>query len=166
MPTQDDNLDHPPDSSPAIRTARRTDAPAIARMIDLLAAYHGDVATADIAALERDVFGERPWVSVLVAEIAEELIAYAVLCPLYTAQYGQRGMDLHHLFVVPAWRSRGLGRRMVHAALDYARAQSCSAVTVGADAGNVAAQDFYQRLGFVRLPAPGPRFRVSLGPAR
>ncbi len=80
-----------------IRTAKPRDLPELNEMIALLAAHHGDAAGSTPEQLERDLFGPLPWITALVAETGEGLIGYAILVPLYRAQEGKRGMDLHHL---------------------------------------------------------------------
>jgi GNAT superfamily N-acetyltransferase len=146
----------------SVRRARLSDIPAVLDMIAQLAAHHGDRASVDADTLERDVFGDRPWSELLVAELDQELVGYGILCPLYRAQYGQRGMDLHHLFVLPAQRGKGIGRRLIEAAMDRARALGCRYFSIGTMPDNVAAQRFYLGLGFEQAPPPGPRFRRTL----
>jgi GNAT superfamily N-acetyltransferase len=45
-------------------------------------------------------------------------------------------------------RRQGVGRALIQAALEWARAQGCSEVEVSTDQGNADAQAFYRRLGF------------------
>lgn len=52
------------------------------------------------------------------------------------------------LFLAPAYRGRGLGRRMVEFAADWFRAQGCRDMGTGAEIDNAAAQEFYLRMGF------------------
>ena len=82
----------------SIRPARRDDVPALLDMIGQLAAHHGDQASTSADALLRDAFASPPWIEILVAEAGARLIGYTVLCPLYRAQFAQRGLDMHHLF--------------------------------------------------------------------
>ena len=96
-----------------IRTAKQRDLPALRELISELAAHHGDAAAVTPENLERDLFGRMPWITALVAEAAGELIGYAILVPLYRAQQGARGMELHHLYVRSAHRGTGIGRHLV-----------------------------------------------------
>ncbi len=150
------------DFQPVVRPMRREDIPAVVRMIADLADHHGDVATTDAATLTRDVFGPLPWVHVLVAESDAGLIGYSVLHPLYRAHFGQRGLEMHHLYVAAEWRGLGIGRRLIDTALDYGRRNACSYVSVGAAADNTASQAFYRRHGFAEGSPVGPRFRCDL----
>jgi ribosomal protein S18 acetylase RimI-like enzyme len=132
-------------------------------MIGDLARHHGEESRASLAGLEQDLFGPAPWASALVAEQGGSLLGYAILCRIYRAQTGERGIDLHHLFVVERARGAGLGRRLVEAALDEARTRGCAYFVVGTRPENVRAQRFYEGLGFERASPPGPRHRLTLG---
>lgn len=146
-----------------VRDAQRNDIADLVRLIGQLAAFHGDTSTTDAATLERDAFGADRWIEAVVGEHDGEVIAYALLCPVYRAQFGQRGIDLHHLFVAAPWRGKGVGRRMIDAVARRARALGCAYMVVGTAADNVAAHRFYDGLGLQRAPAGGPRFRLDLG---
>ena len=45
-------------------------------------------------------------------------------------------------------RRRGVGRALIQAALEWARAQGCSELEISTDQDNADAQAFYRRLGF------------------
>ncbi len=79
---------------PVIRRAVRADVAAVLQMIGDLARHHGDAPRANSAGLEQDLFGPAPWVSALVAEQRGSLLGYAILCRIYRAQFGERGIDL------------------------------------------------------------------------
>ena len=162
MPKAD--LPHEPATIPAgsVRTADRADLPGILPMIQALAAHHGDEATVGLAELERDLFAIRPWLTALVADGDSGLMGYAMLCPLARVHFGQRGMDVQHLFVKPQFRGTGLGRRLVDAAMDEARAHVCSYLTIGTHPDNARAQKLYVRLGFEPVAPSGTRFRLML----
>ena len=162
MPEAD--LPHEPTSIPAgsIRKAGRADLPGILHMIQELAAHHGDEATVGLAELERDLFAIRPWLTALVADGDSGLMGYAILCPTARVHFGQRGMDVQHLFVKPPFRGTGLGQRLVDAAMDEARAHACSYLAIGTHPDNTRAQKLYVRLGFEPVAPSGTRFRLTL----
>ncbi len=55
---------------------------------------------------------------------------------------------LAELYVVPQWRSRGIGRALMEAALDHARARGADYVDLGTAETDVAARRLYESLGF------------------
>lgn len=146
-----------------IRAAKPRDLPELSEMIALLAAHHNDAAAMTPQALERDLFGETPWISALVADSGAGLIGYAILVPLYRAQEGQRGMDLHHLFVRDGHRGHGIGQHLVARAREIARNAGCGYLSVSAATGNFAAHRFYEQMDFKPRPVTGMRYMQALG---
>jgi GNAT superfamily N-acetyltransferase len=145
-----------------IRAARPGDIDALRDMIGELAAHHGDKAPLDAETLSRDLFGTVPWITALVAEAAGALIGYAILVPLYRAQQGVRGMDLHHLYVRSAHRGTGIGRHLVAQAREEARRAGCAYLSVSAATGNVQAHRFYEQQDFTPGPVTGMRYVQAL----
>lgn len=148
----------------AVRSARPADTERIVQMIESLARHHGDMPSITASNLVRDAFGVAPWIYVLVAEAGSELIGYAALCGLTRLQFGLRGMDLHHLFIEPAFRGRGIGHSLVLASKIKAASLACSYLTVGTHPDNHKARAFYESLGFERKDAYTPRFSMRLEP--
>lgn len=145
-----------------IRSAKPRDLPALGEMIALLAAHHSEVVTMTPDQLERDLFGEMPWITALVADTGSELIGYAILVRVYRAQEGKRGMDLHHLFVRDGHRGHGTGQHLVSRAREMAKNAGCGYLSVSAATGNFAAHRFYQHMDFVPRPVTGMRYTQAL----
>ncbi len=145
-----------------IRAAVRSDAPRILSMIEVLAHHHNDIPSASLASVERDMFGDIPWVYTLVASIAGRAVGYAALCPLVQLQTGLRGIDMHHLFVDQRFRGAGIGRQLIQASIEKARNLSCSYLMVGTHPENSEAQAAYLACGFERRDGTHPRFRISV----
>ncbi|QLP98676.1 MAG: GNAT family N-acetyltransferase [Rhodoblastus sp.] len=132
-------------------------------MIGALAAHHGDAAATSGETLLVDAFGAEPWAYFLLAQDQEGApVGYAALLVVYQAQFARRSVDLHHLFVAPAARGRGVGRALVEAAAEWARVRSAVRLTVGTHPDNARARSYYERLGFSPLPAGGARFAMRL----
>ena len=146
-----------------IRDAEPSDLPKILSMIRALAEHHGDVPDVSASQLERDLFDDPPWVYVVVAELENQVIGYAALCPLAQLQMGLRGIDMHHLFVQRSFRGMGIGRQLIEGSERKARALSCHYMLVGTHPENTDAQAIYLACGFERQHAAHPRFRMSLG---
>ncbi|MGK6315318.1 N-acetyltransferase family protein [Neorhizobium sp. DT-125] len=145
-----------------IRGAKPRDLPELNGMIAALAAHHNDPAAITPEKLERDLFGPMPWITALVADTGSELIGYAILVPLYRAQEGTRGMDLHHLFVRDGHRGHGIGHHLVARAREIARNAGCDYLSVSAATGNFAAHRFYEQLDFKPRPVTGMRYMQAL----
>ncbi|RUS60905.1 GNAT family N-acetyltransferase [Pseudorhodobacter sp. E13] len=143
------------------RPAQPTDIPHLLEGVCRLAAHHDDPCTASAETLARDLFEQGPWMQALVAEQQGQVIGYAMLLRLAQVQFGTRGMDLHHLFVWPAYRQTGAGRALIAAAQSHARAQGCNYLTVGTHPDNAAAETYYLHQGFARR-ANTPRFAMPL----
>ncbi|QRM54672.1 GNAT family N-acetyltransferase [Sinorhizobium sp. BG8] len=154
-------LDRPPVLT--IRAARPGDLQALMNMIALHAECHGDSARITAAALDRDLFGTTPWITALVAEAGKDLIGYAILVPMYRAMEGQRGMELHQIFVRDNHRGTGIGRHLVARAREHARMAGCGFLSVSAATGNFQAHRFYEQLNFKAGPVTGMRYVQSLG---
>ena len=140
-----------------IRPVTPADLPDLVVMADALGAFHGEETRADAEALARDLFGTPPWLWGLIARDGPAAIGYALMLPTAQAQHGRRGLDLHHVYVLPDRRDRGLGRALIAAVEDHARRLDCAYVTIGTDPANTGAQAAYQAMGYTRR-TPGPRF--------
>lgn len=157
----------PPESPPEsprlrIRRAERRDAPRLMEMAAALARSHGDAATPSRRSIERDLFGRSACGLALVAERGGRLIGYALLSCVPHPQWGERLMNLNHLYVEEGLRGRGIGRHLVAEAVAEARRQECGRIIVGTHAENLRAQALYQSLGFLPRPDGGPRFGLDL----
>ena len=104
----------------------------------------------------------RPIVDSLIAESGADLIGYAILVPMYRAQEGTRGMDLHQLFVRPEQRGHGIGQHLVTRARELARQAGCGYLSVSAATGNFAAHRFYEHMEFKARPVTGMRYMQAL----
>ena len=144
-----------------IRPAVPSDLDRLLILAQALTRHHNDEPVLTRATLARDVFGPSPWFRVLVAEAAG-VQGYAALLPLARLGHGQRGLDLHHLFVAETHRNQGLGTALVRACLGLARDLDCTYVIVGAHPANLAAQDYYRKLGFEPKGPSGIRFTIAV----
>lgn len=149
-----------------VRPLQRGDLDQVAGMIRALAAHHGDDARVTAATLERDALGDDPWVRLYVADTAADagagLAGYMALKRLAWLHCGDRGMEIYHLFVQAGWRGQGVGRSLIRAAQDLARAEGCVELKVGTHPANQMAMDYYRALGFEPQENVGARFRFVL----
>lgn len=80
----------------------------------------------------------------LVADLGGEVVGYALGSVALTLYANGPVLELQELMVAPERRRRGIGRRLVEAALKWAVAAECAEATVPTRR----ARDFYVGLGF------------------
>ena len=151
-----------PNKDITMRDAVKDDLPRILSMARALAVYHDDVPEVTAETIERDVFGEIPWVYIVVLEIHNVVAGYSALCPLTNFQMGVRGIDMHHLFIEEEFRGMGIGRKLISASIQKARELSCGYMKVGTHPRNIEAQAVYLGCGFIQMHGSNPRFHISL----
>lgn len=95
--------------------ASEQDVPLILSLIKELAAYeklsHEVVASED--ALRETLFGPHPAAEVVIAYAGDEPAGFALFFQTFSTFLGRPGLYLEDLFVMPRWRSRGLGRLLL-----------------------------------------------------
>jgi len=146
----------------SIRPIAFADLTRVLEMIQGLSAYHKEVAEITFDDLQRDAMGTHPWVQVLVAEQAGELIGYTALIPKVRFHDGQRGMEVHHLYVDPKLRGKGIGQRLLDASASEAKSQHCTTLFIGTAPDNTEAQRIYETYGFERVEGSYPKFKLAL----
>jgi len=135
-------------------------------MVAALTKHHGDEARLTPENLARDFFGPVAWYHGLVALRGPDVVGYAATLPLGRLGYGERGLELHHLFVDPTARHQGVGRQLVRAVETLGRNLGCTYVMIGTHPDNHAAQGYYQHLGYAPHASLAKRFskRMDIAP--
>ena len=98
-----------------IRAATPQDVPLILTFLNELATYeklaHEVVATdADMHAA---LFGERPVIETVIASLNDQPVGYALFFPTFSTFLGKPGLYLEDLYVRPAARGFGVGRKLL-----------------------------------------------------
>lgn len=149
------NHTHPPSSGPAataaivIRAATRADVPAILAFIRELAEYEklAHEAVADEAGLAEQLFGATPRAEVLIAEVDGTAAGFALFFHTFSTFLGKPGLYLEDLFVRPAFRGRGLGKRLMLRLARIAVERGCGRFEWSVLDWNTPAIGFYRSLG-------------------
>ena len=132
-----------------IRPATRADVPIILELIRGLAEYerlaHECVATE--AALEATLFGQRPGAEVIIALADGTPAGFALFFHNYSTFLAKRGIYLEDLFVKPACRGRGIGKRLLSHLARIAVDRDCGRLEWSVLDWNVDAIRFYESLG-------------------
>lgn len=113
-----------------LREAAPDDLSAIVALIYELADYEKlrDQCHADEASLREHLFGERRYAEVIVAEIEDEVVGYALFFHNYSTFRTQPGIYLEDLFVRSAYRHRGIGKALLARLIELARERGCGRV--------------------------------------
>lgn len=135
-----------------IRQATVEDVPLILSMIKALAEYERmpDAVTADEATLRTWLF-EREAAEVIFALEGEQEVGYALTFHNFSTFEGRAGLYLEDLFVLPAYRGRGHGIRMLKYLAKRAVERGCARFEWTCLDWNQPSRDLYASIGAVPL---------------
>jgi ribosomal protein S18 acetylase RimI-like enzyme len=139
----------------SVRPADFGQAADLARFVDLLDAYARDPmgggTPLDPAVRERLVrdLPRRPGLYGLLAEHGDEAVGFATCLLGYSTFRARPLLNVHDIAVLPGWRGRGIGGRLLEAAAELGRRLQCCRITLEVRPDNPAAQRLYARSGFV-----------------
>jgi GNAT superfamily N-acetyltransferase len=132
-----------------VRPAAATDVPVILALIRALATY--EHAAEKVLATEADLhtwlFGEAPAASCHVAELAGEVVGFALWFRNFSTWLAKPGIYLEDLFVAPEARGHGLGKALLMTLVEIARQQGYGRVEWSVLDWNEPAIGFYRSLG-------------------
>lgn len=137
-----------------IRRAKPGDESAIFELIRALAEYeHLSHAVAGSAErLGQDLFAATPTVEALVAEADGGLCAFALFFASYSTFLTKPGLYLEDLFVLPAYRRRGIGKALLRTLGRLAHQRGSGRLEWSVLDWNTDAIAFYESLGATLLP--------------
>ena len=97
--------------------ASSDDVPIILNLIKALGDYErmSDEVVATEDGLRGWLFGERPAAEVVLAYVDSTVVGFALFFHNFSTFLGRPGLYLEDLFVLPEWRSRGIGQRLLRA---------------------------------------------------
>jgi len=134
-----------------IALAQAADVEAIAKLLDELDRFYGggpsEPLEAQLAQISEALFSAKPAGSALLAWDDDKLIGLASYSFLWPAAGLTRSLYLKELYVAEAYRRSGIGKRLMEALHDVARAHRCSRVEWTTDSPNLDAQRFYEEFG-------------------
>jgi GNAT superfamily N-acetyltransferase len=132
-----------------IRPATPADTPLILTFIRELAEYerlpHEVVASEE--AVRTSLFGAHPRAEVLLAEADGQPAGFALYFHNYSTFLARQGLYLEDLYVRPAFRRRGIGRRLLTQLAAVAVDRGCGRFEWAVLDWNESAQHFYESLG-------------------
>ena len=129
--------------------AMERDVPTILSLIKALAEY--ERLAHEVEATEDDIrdslFGDWPGAEVVLAYVGSDLAGFALFFHNYSTFLGRRGLYLEDLFVLPAYRSKGVGRRLLSHLARVAVERRCGRMEWWVLDWNESAIRFYQSIG-------------------
>ena len=132
-----------------IRFATADDVSLILTLIRGLAEYERLASEAIVTAddVRDSLFGERPAAEVLIAEVEDTAVGFALFFHNYSTFLGRRGLYLEDLFVFPAHRGKGIGRALMARLARLATERNCGRFEWWVLDWNEPAIRFYESLG-------------------
>ncbi len=136
-----------------VRDAAPADVQRIYSFIVELATYERapEQVTGTPELLEQGLFGSRPSVEALVAEIDRQLVGFALFHGTFSSWECRPGIWLEDLYVAPEHRRAGVGGALLAALAQLTVRRGCSRLEWNALDWNDPALRFYERLGALRL---------------
>ncbi|MCY4076973.1 MAG: GNAT family N-acetyltransferase [Acidobacteria bacterium] len=133
----------------SIVPATAADVPLILDLIRELAEYErmADQVEATAGDLERALFGERPSAEAVIARADGEAVGFALFFHTFSTFVGRRGLYLEDLYVRPASRGRGIGRRLLAHLAALALERGCGRFEWSVLNWNAPAIAAYRRVG-------------------
>jgi GNAT superfamily N-acetyltransferase len=132
-----------------IEPATEKHVPVILALIKGLAEYEqlSDAVVATETGLRETLFGKRPGAEVVIGFAGEEPAGFAVFFHNYSTFLARPGIYLEDLFVLPQWRGRGLGRKLLAYVAAAAVERGCGRLEWAVLDWNEPAIRFYRKLG-------------------
>ena len=136
-----------------IDPAVEADVPVILDLIRDLAEYEklSDQVTATEADIARSLFGDPPRAEAVIARLDGKAIGFALFFHNYSTFLGRPGLYLEDLYVRPAFRGRGFGRRLLIHLARIAVDRGCGRFEWSVLDWNAPAIAAYRRAGAVPL---------------
>ncbi len=136
-----------------IRAASLSDVPAILSFIRALAEYENltqsCIATEEL--LIEHLFGPQPAAEILMAELDQKPIGFALFFSSFSTFLAKPGIYLEDLFVLPEARGHGVGKALLKAVAKLASQRNCGRLEWAVLDWNDPAIGFYKKLGAVPL---------------
>lgn len=137
-----------------IRGLRDGEEPALLTALNRAWADTWNVRPLSVAAVARDLAGQRAGMLVAVDSTQSTHIVatgHALFNPSARNPDGSPYAWISNLTTDPLWRGRGLGRAMLVAGLEYLHSRGAHSVALGVDGGNAPALALYRSAGFTPI---------------
>ena len=132
-----------------IRPIEAADLPNVISMIREFAEFEdlAQYCEVDEKRLRAAMFGADAIVEGLVAVEGDTFAGYALFYPAFSSFRGELGLHLEDLYVKQEYRGQGIGRSLLRAIAEKARARGFVRIDLMVSEQNRSAKAFYERLG-------------------
>lgn len=132
-----------------IREAQQKDLPAIMELIHLKAEFDGcpEAVEATPQKLEEDLFGEKPFAFVLLAEVEGNPVGFATYHFIYSTFIAKPGIWLDDLYIKEQYRSNRIGEALMLRLCQIAQEKDCGRIDWTVAVANERGIKFYERIG-------------------
>ena len=136
-----------------IRSATSADSQLLLGFIKELAQYEklSHAVVASSAILEQNLFGERPYAEVLIAEFQGQAIGYALFFHSFSTFTGRPGIYVEDIYVQPQLRGNGFGKNLMSYIARLAIERNCSRMEWSVLDWNEPSIQFYRSIGAVAM---------------
>ncbi len=137
------------ESEVVVRKARPEDCGALFELIKALADYEKltHLVTGNALALAEHLFGSPNYAEAILAEADGKMAGFALFFSNYSTFLTKPGIYLEDIFVLPEYRSRGIGKAMLLKVAQIAAARDCGRLEWSVLDWNEPAIGFYVRMG-------------------
>jgi GNAT superfamily N-acetyltransferase len=131
-----------------IRAAAVADVPLILTLIKELAEFERlpDQVFATEETLRETLFGEHPAASVIIAEVGDDPVGFAVYFHNFSTFVGRPGLYIEDIYIRPEHRGGGVGKAMMRHCARVALETACGRIEMAVLHWNPA-RAFYEKLG-------------------
>lgn len=132
-----------------IREATKSDIPIIFALIKELAEYEKLLpeVTASEKILEENLFGNKRYAEVFIAEFNGEIVGQALFFHNFSTFLGKPGIYLEDIYVRPQFRKKGIGKALLLEVVKTAKKRNCGRVEWAVLKWNEPSINFYKSLG-------------------
>jgi GNAT superfamily N-acetyltransferase len=101
--------------------------------------------------------------AIQVAREGGEIVGMVNLLFTVSTFLGAKVALLEDMIVHPGQRGKGIGKALLHAAIERAKTEGCARITLLTDVDNAESKAFYRRAGFVESSMTPLRLMLPLG---
>lgn len=129
--------------------ATESDVPLILEFINKLADYEklSHEVTATIEDLRSSLFGDKNSAEAIICYLGDKPIGFALYFNNFSTFLGKKGLYLEDLFILPEYRGKGAGKKILKYLANHAVDQNCGRFEWAVLDWNEPAINFYESLG-------------------